>query len=388
MTTGTPPVARTSPAGKERRSAIRAGVFVLVALGLGAAVLIVLGNAHRVFERHDHYFAYFGDVDGLTIDSPVRLGGLRVGTVEEITFSEALSDTRVRVAVKVSRDFSSRVRTDSIARVSSRGVLGDKTIDISLGSEAGEPVKSGGELKAGVGGDITSVLKASGTVVDNIVSISNDVRIAIAAFTTPEFRGEVTGAVTNLHDILRATAKGDGALHEVIYEPRTRDDLRALLASATQTAKRLDGAVAKVDAILEEVRSGDGTAHALFYGTEGKRALDELGNAASQVTTLLDGVKSSEKGAAHALLYGDSKALVDDLSESAANLKRITDKVAKGEGSLGALINDPTAYEDLKTILGNVKRNRLLRELVRLSISNRSEYERTGEPSTPVTEKP
>lgn len=382
----TPVVPRAAPANKEHRRAIRAGVFVLMALALGAVVLIVLGNAHRVFERHDRYIVYFTDVDGLTIDSPVRLGGLLVGSVEEITFSPELKDTRVRVELKVSRDFSSRVRSDSIARVASRGVLGDKTVDISLGSEGGQAVASGGELKAGAGGDITSVLKASGAVVDNIVTISNDIRVAIAAFTSPEFRGEVTGAVTELHDILRATSKGDGALHEVIYEARTKDDLRALLASATQTAKRLDGAVVKVDAILEEVRTGDGTAHALFYGTEGKRALDELGSAAAQVATLLETVKTSDKGAAHALLYGNSKSLVDDLSASATSIKRITDKVDKGEGSLGALINDPSAYEDLKTILGNVKRNRLLRELVRMSISNRSEYERTGDAAPPVEE--
>jgi phospholipid/cholesterol/gamma-HCH transport system substrate-binding protein len=159
-----------------------------------------------------------------------------------------------------------------------------------------------------------------------------------------------------------------------------------LLVSATQTAKRLDGAVVKVDAILEEVRTGDGTAHSLFYGSEGKRALDELGSAAAQVATLLETVKTSDKGAAHALLYGNSKALVDDLSASATSIKRITDKVDRGEGSLGALINDPSAYEDLKTILGNVKRNRLLRELVRMSISNRSEFERTGEAAPPGEE--
>ena len=86
----------------------------------------------------------------------------------------------------------------------------------------------------------------------------------------------------------------------------------------------------------------------------------------------------------HELLYGESKALVNDLSDAATNLKTITDKVAKGEGSLGALVNDPTAYEDLKTILGNVKRNRLLRELVRLTISNRDEFEQTGAPLPPA----
>jgi len=50
---------------------------------------------------------------------------------------------------------------------------------------------------------------------------------------------------------------------------------------------------------------------------------------------------------------------------------------------VGALINDPTIYEDLRTVLGNVKRNYILRELVRYSISHRGELEEVGKPAEP-----
>jgi len=39
-----------------------------------------------------------------------------------------------------------------------------------------------------------------------------------------------------------------------------------------------------------------------------------------------------------------------------------------GKGTLGALLVDPSVYEDLKLMLGNVERNRTLRALVRYSI--------------------
>ncbi len=55
--------------------------------------------------------------------------------------------------------------------------------------------------------------------------------------------------------------------------------------------------------------------------------------------------------------------------------------IRKGEGSLGALINDPTVYEDLRTVLGNVKRNFILRELVRYSISHRGDLDEVGKPA-------
>jgi phospholipid/cholesterol/gamma-HCH transport system substrate-binding protein len=197
-------------------------------------------------------------------------------------------------------------------------------------------------------------------------------------------RQDVTQLVASLQSIFNEVAVGKGALHAVIYDAKTGAEVTALVGSATQVAHRLDAAVTKVDLMLEELRTGDGTGHALLYGPEGRQALVELGATASEVTGLIREVKASKNAAAHALLFGESKALVDDLAKSATSLKNITARVDKGEGSLGALINDPTAYEDLKTILGNVKRNRLLRELVRLTISNRSEYEQTGALRTAV----
>jgi phospholipid/cholesterol/gamma-HCH transport system substrate-binding protein len=373
----------TGSVDKEHRAALRAGIFLAITLSVGIIVIILLGSEHRMFEKSSMYTVHFPDVDGLKLDSPVRLGGLDVGRVKEITFSPELGDTRVQVRFDVADKYTGRIRSDSVARVASRGLLGDKTVDISLGSAEGKAVLSGGELEAGTGGDITSVLKAGSEVVDNVVAISTDVRKMVSAYSDPALRDELTGAVTDVRGILSEVARGKGALHAVIYDPQTGDDLKSLLNGAQKTAHRLDSAVARVDAMLGQVEHGDGAAHALLYGPEGKKALLELSSAAGEVGNLLRDVKGSKNAAVHQLLYGDSRALVDDLTTSAKSLKGITAKIESGEGSLGALVNDPTAYEDLKTILGNVKRNRLLRELVRFSISNRSEFEDTGKPLTP-----
>ena len=41
---------------------------------------------------------------------------------------------------------------------------------------------------------------------------------------------------------------------------------------------------------------------------------------------------------------------------------------------------DPSVYDDLRTVLGNVKRNRVLQELVRITLSNQSALEQAGRP--------
>ena len=45
------------------------------------------------------------------------------------------------------------------------------------------------------------------------------------------------------------------------------------------------------------------------------------------------------------------------------------DDVDRGKGTVGALIKDPTVYQDLKQLLGEVRRNVILRSVVRMTIA-------------------
>jgi len=49
-------------------------------------------------------------------------------------------------------------------------------------------------------------------------------------------------------------------------------------------------------------------------------------------------------------------------------VKTVVEGIRAGRGTIGALMVDPSVYEDLKSLLGNVERNKTLRALVRYSI--------------------
>jgi phospholipid/cholesterol/gamma-HCH transport system substrate-binding protein len=363
----------TTPAVRERRFAVRAGLFVAGGLLLASVIIILIGKERRVFERQNTYRGAFEDVDGLALDSPVRLGGLDVGHVSSITFSPDLGDKRIVVQMEISQKFSERIRADSVARVTSRGVLGDKAIDISLGTPSAALLHTGAEIQTGSSGDISSLLKASGEIIDNSVAITRDLRTAVAAYTNPEIREDVAGVVKDARKILDEVEHGHGVLHALVYDKKTTEDFQALMAGMSRSASRLDGAITQAEQILHDVKDGNGTAHALIYDAKGTQALDELGSAASELAQVIHDAKSSPNGAVHQLVYGDAKGIFADLGQAASDLKTITTKVKSGEGSLGAIINDPTVYEDLRQILGNVKRNTVLRALVRYSIENGEE---------------
>ncbi|MEW6434505.1 MAG: MlaD family protein [Myxococcota bacterium] len=367
-----------NPAEREKRIIVRAGLFVALGLALAGIVVFLIGKERNLFEKENVYVGAFENVDGLQLDSPVRLGGLQVGRVSSIAFADDLEDKRIIVKMEISQRFAERIREDSVARITGRGVLGDKAIDISLGTPGKEQIANGGEIPTGTSGDISSLLKATGEMVDNAVTITRDLRAGVQAYTGPEVRDDVVAIVKGAKNIIAEIESGKGLLHTLVYDKRTSDDVKALLSRASDTAVKLDSAVARVDGLLADVKAGQGSLHALIYDKQIAQSIVDLGVAADEVARLIHDAKTSKDGAVYQLVYGDARTALGDLGKAAADVRAITQKIRAGEGSLGGIINDPTVYEDLKEVLGNVKRNRVLRELVRLSISNEDKLEGAG----------
>lgn len=363
---------------RERSMAWRAGIFVAMGLVLAGVVVFFIGQESQLFEEQVIYRAYFPNVQGLTRKSPVWLGGLEVGRVVSISFTEDSVERGVQVRVRVTRKYSDRVREDSVARLSSLGVLGEKAVDISLGSAKARPVPPGGELHTNTGGDLNALMQAAGEVLNDSRAISHSLRAAVETYANPQLAEDVASSVHSLRGLLGEIEEGGGVLHALVYDKESGRQVRGLLENASRTAQRMDAAMGHVEALLAEVRKGDGTAHALIYGKEGAQALNELGAAAGQLAGLLEDAKQSPNGAVHQLVYGDARGMFADLGSAAADLKKITSTIASGQGTVGGLISDPTVYENLQQVVGNVKRNRLLRALVRFSVKQHEDLDQIG----------
>jgi phospholipid/cholesterol/gamma-HCH transport system substrate-binding protein len=62
-----------------------------------------------------------------------------------------------------------------------------------------------------------------------------------------------------------------------------------------------------------------------------------------------------------------------------ANLRAVTERLKSGEGTVGALLEDPTVYENLVQFLEGARRSFLLRTLIRSTI------EAGGEAGSPTS---
>jgi len=115
------------------------GVVLLVA-GL-FLVFAYLGNDIRSIQGYE-VTAKFNSIDGLTVGSDVRIGGVKVGSVIEQTIDT--KDFRAVVKLAILSEVS--LPSDTLASVTSAGLLGNKYIKLEPGG-AEENIAGGAEIK-------------------------------------------------------------------------------------------------------------------------------------------------------------------------------------------------------------------------------------------------
>src|SRR5215207_4552282 len=106
---------------------------------------IKIGALARYFERKYDLVAEFKEVGGLIEGATVRLAGVQIGRVTDVSLAPEPGG-KVRVTLTIARAFADRIRSDSEASIVTQGLLGDKLIEISTGTSAAPPLPPGSRL--------------------------------------------------------------------------------------------------------------------------------------------------------------------------------------------------------------------------------------------------
>jgi phospholipid/cholesterol/gamma-HCH transport system substrate-binding protein len=75
-------------------------------------------------------YAEFGNISGVKSGADVQIAGVKIGTVRDLSLDE---DAYAKVAMQINKEV--KIPVDSIASVKSKGIIGDKFIQISLGGD-------------------------------------------------------------------------------------------------------------------------------------------------------------------------------------------------------------------------------------------------------------
>jgi phospholipid/cholesterol/gamma-HCH transport system substrate-binding protein len=348
---------------------IKVGAFVLLGLFVVGLVIFLIGDESSLFQKHETYRTSFRDVQGLTRGSPVRMGGVGVGRVDSIGYGSEAADPIIYVEFSIVAKEARRIRADSEAQIEAKGLLGDKMLVITVGSPEKPPLEPGSMIPSQEPRDMATIVGDVAQVAAGAEKVISNLERTTSALAEDEFHQDIKQSVAHLSGVLRSVDKGDGYLSRLLHDQEEAERLSRTMANLERASARLDGLLMEAQAVTQRVKTGPGFAHELIYGQDGSRALAQVGGAAEELGLTLKGVREGN-GLARSVLYGDegSDQLMGNLNQMSSDLRDIVADLKQGKGTLGALLSDPSVYEDVKMLLGNVGRNRSLRALVRYSI--------------------
>ena len=361
---------------------VRVGFFLVLGVIVLGVMVFLIGDERHLFDRQAHLRASFRDVAGLKVGSPVRMGGVDVGAVSKIEFGRTESDHRIHVRFTIVASQLARVRNDSVVRIASKGLLGDKAVDITMGS-TGPAAADDSVVRSEESDDMASALSAASSAMQRANEVLGNVATATRPLASPQLGNDITALVHDLRTISRSVAEGPGTVHTLLTDPNTSARIERTLASVEATANRLAATSAEADAVMREARSGHGLIHALVSDRHAEQMLHSVARATDEVAAITHDVRTGN-GGLHQIIYGtDSSQAVANVNAATASLRDILGNIQQGRGTVGALLTDPSLYEDMKTLVGNVQRNEILRAMVRYSIHD-DEQRRPAVNATPA----
>lgn len=375
---------------------LRIGALVLVAILLFMGFVLSIGRRSALFEDRYSLWTSFSSTEGLTVGAPVRLAGVTVGNVTRVAFGRDPKDRRIILTLTVEQRVRDRIREDSVASIGTIGLVGDKVLDITVGSFDRPPLAPGAQLASVDPPDYSRLLQKGDRILDNVTRITASLDEFLAGGES-ERKRNFSEALRSLRTTLVEVEKGEGLLHDVIYGKagaqllgrldrtvqslervakaiESGDGLLHALVYAPQgeTLGRLNQALVNLEDLLREAKEGRGLLHSLIYEPQGAELLGRLNRTGEELEKLVREAREG-KGLIPSLLFDPAGAKVLEEVQAAAtalralmtDLQVVTTRLRQGEGTIGGLLEDPTVYEDLSALLRGANRSWVLRSLIR-----------------------
>jgi phospholipid/cholesterol/gamma-HCH transport system substrate-binding protein len=309
---------------------LRVGLVVLVSLAtLAFAVVSIGGGSGGAFSPRYEVKALMNDVNGLKAGSPVRVGGVEVGTVTRVEFAGGESGM-VEVAMRLDRRVKDRVTTESQATLGSLGLLGEKAVDITS-STVGQPLENGAYLASAgedpIKGLLTDASSSTGHLRRILSRMDAGEGLIGKALRDEELYNRMTDVSVRLQAVLTKLESNQGTLGRLVNDGQMAESL-------SQSAKSLERIATRID-------SGEGTLGAL---TRDDELAQDVKGLASGMEEVVGRLRRGE-GSAGKLLQDD--AFFRRVDSTFSRLDTVLARLEDGEGTAGKLLRDEALHDNL-----------------------------------------
>ena len=272
---------------------LKTGVFAVVSI-----LLFILGFQYmrdsKLFQVSREFHVVYPNVVGLERSAAVTINGMKVGKVSDIKLINSQGDA-VMVTFIIEDDFE--FSKSSVIKIYRSGIIGGNNLAV---------LTNGSDPMIAQAGDTLVGALESG-MIDGLIEKFTPIEKSLLSTLT-----KVDSVMLDLDQVLDQAAKR--------HLRQSMADLSSTMDQLNQTATSLNTLVQHNEAYLNNTFA-------------------DLGRTASNMAKITDSI---------ALI--NSATLLNDLSESMNALKQITAAMASGEGTLGALINDPSLYQNLEQV--------------------------------------
>jgi phospholipid/cholesterol/gamma-HCH transport system substrate-binding protein len=330
---------------------LRVGLFVLAGIGLIVAAVFYVTAGQGPLSPKYTLVTYLHEVYGLSTGAPVRLDGIDVGSVDAITINSAIG-TRpedlkksIMVTLRINRKYQSNIRTDSVAKPETEGLLGNRYLNISRGV-TGTILNPSDEIPGGEEKGINQLVAQGADleahlndVIKSIQGMVSDVRSGKGTL------GKLMTDETVYNRFKSVTARLDDAIEKIQAGEGTIGKLYASEA----LYNKFNSAVGRVDNVLEAVQQQKGALGKFIYDPslhDSARHFLDRGN------SLLDDVHAG-KGTLGKLATDDS--LFARWRDAGTNLSNATAKLNANDSTAGRLFSDPKLYDNLVGLTGDMR---------------------------------
>ena len=150
---------------------VRLGIFVSLGILIFILAIYFIGEKQQLFRSTFRLSGEFKDVAGLQAGNNVRLSGINVGTVENVSI---ISDTSVKVEILIDESTREFIRKDAIASIGSEGLMGNKVLIISPGTGGKRIIENNDIIATTQPTDMDEIMKSLKTTIDNTAYITGD----------------------------------------------------------------------------------------------------------------------------------------------------------------------------------------------------------------------
>ncbi|HEX7357634.1 MAG TPA: MlaD family protein [Ignavibacteriaceae bacterium] len=258
------------------------GIFIFLGSTLLVILIFLLGNKDQLFASTFTIKAYFQNTEGLRNGASVRFGGIDVGAVKSV---QIVNDTtgRVEVAMRIKDEIRRFIKKDSRASIETEGLVGNKVVMITMGSDQADVVADNGIILSKEPLSFADIIQET----QGIMAYTKDM-------------------TKNLAEIVSKINKGEGTMGKILNDDKLYNAATNLTISADESMTSLTGDMKEVIGLFDEL------------GVGVKDVVANVNSIVTRIDTVLQGV-SEGKG-----LLG---SLVSDKGKEGKSLNKILENL-------------------------------------------------------------